>query len=221
MPKLQTVPGTCVDVQFLVQGMLENNVYLISDGVGTMVVDPSANAGEIVEALGGRTLDAILLTHRHFDHVGAAAALREATGATVIASAEDAPVICGEAPVPEDSRTFTPCPVDCTVGDGVIAQVGNMGWKVLVTPGHTKGGLCWFLVPQFGNHADGAPVLISGDTLFAGTVGRTDFPGGSDADMHASMRRLAFLPDETIVLPGHGPTTTIGAERQRTFARWA
>ena len=69
----------------------------------------------------------------------------------------------------------------------------------MVTPGHTKGGMCWYLVPQFGNHEDGAPVLISGDTLFEGSVGRTDFEGGSMKEMRASLRKLAFLPDETIV----------------------
>ena len=76
------------------------------------------------------------------------------------------------------------------------------------------------MVPQFGNHADGAPVLVSGDTLFAGTTGRTDFEGGSVEAMQASMIRLALLPDETIVLPGHNGLTTIGAERRRPFALW-
>ena len=105
--------------------------------------------------------------------------------------------------------------------DGDVVEIGNMAWKVMVTPGHTKGGTCWYLVPQFGNHEDGAPVLISGDTLFEGSVGRTDFEGGSMKEMRASLRKLAFLPDETIVLPGHGRQTTIGAERSRTFAQWA
>lgn len=215
------VPNTCVDVEVLVQGPLQNNVYIISDGEGVMVVDPSADADEIVRALGGRELDAIVLTHRHFDHVGAAAELARKTDATVIASAIDAPVICGEAPIPAENRSFETCRVDYRAEDGDIVEVGNMAWKVLVTPGHTEGGMCWYLVPQFGNHADGAPVLVSGDTLFAGAVGRTDFVGGSAEDMKASMRRLAFLPDEAIVLPGHGEFTTIGAERERTFARWA
>ena len=82
--------------------------------------------------------------------------------------------------------------------DGDVVQIGNMAWKVLLTPGHSKGGMCWYMVPQFGNHADGAPVLVFGDTLFAGTTGRTDFEGGSVEDMQASMIRLALLPDETI-----------------------
>ena len=90
---LQVVKKTCVDVCFLVQGMLENNVYFISDGEATMVVDPSSDAEEIMRALDGRELDAIVLTHCHSDHVGAAADLRRLTGATVIASKIDAPEI--------------------------------------------------------------------------------------------------------------------------------
>lgn len=215
------VPNTCVDVEILVQGPLQNNVYIISDGEGVMAIDPSADADEIVRALGGRELDAIVLTHCHYDHVGAAADLARKTGATVIASAIDAPIICGEAPISAENHPFETPSVDYRAEDGDIVEIGNMAWKVLITPGHTKGGMCWYLVPQFGNHADGAPVLVSGDTLFAGTVGRTDFAGGSAEDMKASMRKLAFLPDETAVLPGHGELTTIGAERGRTFARWA
>lgn len=143
-----------------------------------------------------------MLTHCHSDHVGAAADLRRLTGATVIASKIDAPEICGEKPISRDNWKFKTCPVDFRAEDGDIVEIGNMAWKVMVTPGHTKGGMCWYLVPQFGNHEDGAPVLISGDTLFEGSVGRTDFEGGSMKEMRASLRKLAFLPDETIVLPG-------------------
>ena len=107
---LRVVKKTCVDVCFLVQGMLENNVYFISDGEATMVVDPSSDAEEIVRALGGRELDAIVLTHCHSDHVGAAADLRRLTGATVIASKIDAPEICGEKPLSRDNWKFKTCP---------------------------------------------------------------------------------------------------------------
>jgi glyoxylase-like metal-dependent hydrolase (beta-lactamase superfamily II) len=82
------------------------------------------------------------------------------------------------------------------------------GLEVIHTPGHTPGGVCYFFADF-----DGAPLLLSGDTLFAGSIGRTDFPGGSMSAMTYSLKKLAFLPDETVVVPGHGPATTIAAEK--------
>lgn len=212
------VDGLCVDVKFLIMGMLQNNVYIVSDGAGTFVVDPSEEAELIVDRLEGAKIDAIVLTHSHWDHTGAAADLAKLTGAPVIASAEDAKYI--ENPVAEGtSRTAAACKVDRTVTNGDTVKIGNMQWKVIETPGHTSGSICLFCIPQFGNHEDGYPVLISGDTLFAGTTGRTDFERGSDTDMAESMKKLAMLTDDTVVLPGHNSLTTIGAERQ-TFARF-
>lgn len=212
------IDGLCVDVKYLIMGMLENNVYIISDGTATFVVDPTDHADLIVERLGGSRLDAIVLTHSHWDHVGAAQKLAELTGAPVIASAEDAEYI--ENPdAGGTSRRAPSCTVDRRVSHGDTVTIGNMQWKVIETPGHTSGSICLFCIPQFGNHKDGYPVLISGDTLFAGTTGRTDFERGSDADMAESMKKLAMLTDDTVVLPGHNSLTTIGAERQ-TFARF-
>lgn len=213
------VQGLCIDVSYEVLGPLQNNVYILSDGAGTMVVDPSCDVDRIIAALGGATLDAIVITHAHYDHMGAAAELRERTGAPVIASAIDAPHI--ESPDdPLASKQAPPCLVDFKVNHGDTFRVGNMQWKVIGTPGHSRGSICLFMIPQFGNHPDGLPVLVSGDTLFAGTVGRTDFNGGSMSDMQASIKRLAKLPDDVAVLPGHNSLTTIGAERRRVFARF-
>ncbi|BAK45601.1 MBL fold metallo-hydrolase [Eggerthella sp. YY7918] len=215
------VKGACVSVEYLVLGMIQNNVFIISDDAATIVVDPSCKADEILKTVGNRKVDAIILTHRHSDHVGAAKALRDKTGATVIASAIDAPIISGEQKLPHDDMRFEPCPVDQTVADGDILKIGNMPWKVISTPGHTPGGICLFLAPQFGSNPQGAPVLISGDTLFCGSIGRTDFQGGDMRAMRASLKRLAALPDDTIVLPGHESLTRIGDERRRVFAFYA
>lgn len=215
------VKGTCVPVEYLIIGMIENNVYIIGDDEATFVVDPTAKVDEILHALDGRKLDAIILTHHHYDHVGVAKKLRDKTGATVVASKIDAPLITGQKKLPGEDMRCEPCPVDQLVENGEILKLGNMAWKVLVTPGHTKGGICLFLDPQFGTNPAGSPVLISGDTLFCGTIGRTDFTGGDLGDMRRSLKRLATLPDDTIVLPGHNDLTKIGAERKRVFACYA
>lgn len=221
MAQVKKVKSTCVPVEFVTLGMLGNNVYIISDGEATIVVDPSCKADEILKAVGDRTVDAIVLTHRHSDHVGAAKELREKTGATVIASAIDAPVIEGKKQLPRDDMRTEPCPVDHVVSNGDIVKIGSMPWKVLVTPGHTEGSMCLFLDPQFGTNPAGDPVLISGDTLFCGSIGRTDFQGGDINAMRRSLKRLAALPDETVVLPGHEALTKIGNERKRVFAYYA
>ena len=205
------VKGTCVDVEYLVLGPIDNNVYIVSDGEATFVVDPACQPKSILKALKGRTPECIVITHGHWDHTGAAAALHEETGAPVIASAQDEGRITGERGEARHRQLNTPCTVDRTVGDGDVLEIGNMKWQVIATPGHTPGGLCFYLPSE--DASRGAPVLISGDTLFAGTHGRTDFPESDPAAMAASLKRLAQLPEDTIVLPGHNNFTTIGRER--------
>ena len=206
------VQGACVDIEILVMGPIENNVYLVGDGAATIVVDPSCGEGEILEALGGRAVDAIVLTHAHWDHVGAAAALHRATGAQVIASAVDAPVIDGSASLGPGHRRFEPCEVTRAVADGDVVETGSMKWRVIETPGHTPGSICLFLDSATCGR-EGMSVLASGDTLFAGTHGRTDFEGGDPAAMIASLKRLSTLPDDTLVLPGHNNLTLIAREK--------
>ena len=220
MAQIRKVGGACVDIEWTVLGPIRNNVYAISDGSGLLVVDPSCKVDEILQMVDGRAVDAIVLTHRHYDHVGAAKALRDRTGARVVASTVDGPWVA-EGRSGFGEGTYAACPVDELVADGDTLRVGGMSWRVIVTPGHTRGSMCLYLDPRFGSKPDGAPVLVSGDTLFCASIGRTDFDGGSVADMRRSLRRLAELPDETIVLTGHESLTRIGAERDRVFARFA
>lgn len=210
------VTGACVDIEFLILGMIQNNTYLISDGVGLLVVDPSADVARILQLIGDRKLDAIICTHHHHDHVGALKELKDVTGATVYASALDAPVIENQ-PAPDFGPLVASCKVDQILNDGDMVTVGNMKWKVIATAGHTPGGICLFLDSEYGEYIERANVLISGDTLFAGSIGRTDFEGGNDAQMKRSLKRLSQLPDDTLVLPGHNSLTTIGDEQRRVF----
>ena len=202
----------CVSLEVLVMGPIENNVYIVSDDATTFVVDPTCDATRIMKALDGRKLSAIVLTHAHWDHVGAAKELRDLTNARVIASEKDAPFIDGTRNLGSSHRGFDPCPVDERVSEGDMLEIGAMKWRVIETPGHTPGSMCLFLDPQYGSDRDGAPVLISGDTLFAGTHGRTDFEGSDPAAMRESLKKLAELPPETLVLPGHNNLTLIAHE---------
>lgn len=214
--------GLAADVDVLVMGMLANNVYIVGDQQATIVVDPSCKAELIVGELRGRKLDAIFITHYHADHTGAAGKLRQLTGATVYASAIDSEII--ESPAMEtrpNAASALPlqdaCPVDVKLQDGDTIQLGGMTWEFMLTPGHSKGSGCFYLPA---NEEGGRPVLLSGDTLFNGTTGRTDFFGGSQQEMFESLVKLSALPDDTAVLPGHNGFTSIANEKQTTMRRW-
>lgn len=210
-----SVMGACVDIEYSVLGPIANNTYVISDGDFTFVVDPSHDSDAILKMVGNRSVDAIVVTHHHADHTSALKALKDKTGAPVYASAIDTPVIENQ---PKDFPPAESCKVDVQLKDKQTAKLGNMAWKVLATPGHTPGGICLFLESDKGKYFDGANVLISGDTLFCGSIGRTDFEGGNDKQMRASLRRLSQLPNDTLVLPGHNSLTTIADEQRRVFA---
>ena len=199
----------------IVTGAFEENCYaaIAPDG-SAAVVDPGADAPSVLAALrgAGATLRAILLTHGHLDHLSALPALLAAApGTPVRLAAADAAWCFTRAnwfppyePVLEAPASLAP------VADGEEIAVGPLRFRVLATPGHSPGCVCYFA------EADGLrpPVLFSGDTLFRASIGRTDFPGGSPDEMEASLRRLAALPPDTRVLPGHGQPTTVAAERE-------
>jgi len=204
-----------VFVQRLVLGPLETNCWVIADDLGgpAVVVDPADDADAILAAVGERGVSAIVLTHKHFDHIGAVGELIARTGAPLLVHADDAEGLSD--PIATGGAMFgfsdtTPAP-DRLLADGDVIQAGEVRLTVLHTPGHTPGGIC--LLAQ--DSADAPPHLFAGDTLFAGSVGRTDFPGGDARALSSSIAtKLVSLPSETVVHPGHGPDTTIMRERR-------
>ncbi len=197
-------------IETLVVPPLDNNVYLVVDDASSQaaVVDTGLGASEIQAkaASVGAKIVVILNTHGHPDHSADDAPLQKSTGAKLGIFEVDAYRLQRNA---RESRWFLPAPPpaakpDLLLKEGSLISVGGVILQTLHTPGHTEGSCC-FYEPKEG-------VLFSGDTLFAGSCGRTDVMGGSPAKMTASLRRLATLPPETRVLPGHGHETTIGRE---------
>jgi len=195
-------------VRRLTLGPLDTNCWLVDDGAGgpVLVIDPAEEADAILAALDGADVAAVVLTHGHFDHLAAARAVIDATAAPLLVHETDAPHITTphgtggalfgfDASAPEADRLLA---------EDDIVEAGGVRLRVLHTPGHTPGCIC----------LEGDGHLFSGDTLFAGSVGRTDFPGGDMTAMRRSIGRLASLADEIRVHPGHGPETTIGRERR-------
>ena len=196
-----------IRIQTIPVGELQANCYVLSlDGrEDAIVIDPGAEEPAIRLALGERKIAAILLTHGHYDHIGAVAALR-AGGAPVYIGAQDAQNLVN--PLYSLAAMFGGAPsqgaADFLLEDNETLTLAGIRLRVLHTPGHTKGGCC-FLTDE--------GQLFSGDTLFRRGWGRTDFPGGSEMEMAASLERLRALSPETRVYPGHGAPTTIGEER--------
>jgi hydroxyacylglutathione hydrolase len=202
-------------VRALRLGPLETNCWVVADEVGgpAVVIDPADDAQAILAVVGERSVAAIVLTHKHFDHIGGVRDLVAATGAPLLAHALDA----GDLGDPETTGGAmfgfhqTAPPPDRVLADGDVIEAGELRITVLHTPGHTPGGIC--LLAE--SPSDPVPHLFSGDTLFAGSVGRTDFEGGSSRDLAQSLAaKLAPLGTETLVHPGHGPDTTVGRERR-------
>ena len=183
-------------------GPLGANCYIVSDGTCCAIIDPGDNGPALHDALRGLTVSAILLTHGHFDHVGGVRALQVETGAPVYLSSHD---LC----LPAELSGGLPAEfIDLSQEAASAITVGSITFDVLETPGHCPGSVCFWA-------KDGQEeALFTGDTLFQGSMGRTDFPGGDLTAMQLSLQRLSQLPPSLAVYPGHGPASTIGDERR-------
>ncbi|HEX3031562.1 MAG TPA: MBL fold metallo-hydrolase [Bacillota bacterium] len=173
------------------------------------IIDPGAEPKRILAKVAelGLKVEYIIMTHGHIDHIMALGEVKEATSAKIVIHKSDAPMLT-------DGRknlssfmggNLSYPPADELVKDGDVLRLGELELKILHTPGHTTGGIC----------IEVGDILISGDTLFECSVGRSDFPGGSHSTLINSINtKLMVYPDETKVFPGHGPGTTIGYERK-------
>jgi hydroxyacylglutathione hydrolase len=199
-------------LEMLTVGPFQENCYIIGDetsGVGA-VVDPGDESSRIAMAVEqtGLEIGSIILTHAHIDHVGAVAALVDEYACQVLMHAEAEPML---EQLPTQAMMmglrFGKVPtVDRHIGEGEMLEAGDLRLRPLYTPGHAPGHLAF--------HIEEEGIVLSGDALFAGSVGRVDLPGGSmEVLMRSIEERLMTLPDETRVYPGHGPQTTVGNER--------
>lgn len=195
-------------IETIVLGAIQTNCYLVSAENAALVIDPGEYdpraAAFLKENAACQRL--ILLTHSHYDHICGAPRLREETGVPIAVGARDAAALGDPAASLSDyfGGAHTPFAPDRTLSDGETVTVGTLTLEVLETPGHTPGGVCFLA----------GDVLFSGDTLFADSVGRTDFPGGDTPALLRSLSRLSALGDGVRVYPGHGGETTVGHEKR-------
>jgi hydroxyacylglutathione hydrolase len=201
-------------LETIVVGALAVNCYIVGSTTTheAAVIDPGDDAAKIMALLEkkGLKLKYIILTHAHFDHAGAAKTLQHKTHAKVLVDEKDAELLKNTAAQAAIfNMTAPPPPVpDKFVKEGDVIDVGGIKMKVIETPGHTRGGISLYVEKEH--------VVFTGDTLFWGSIGRTDLPGGDyNTIIHSIKKKLGSLPDDTRVLSGHGDETTIGFEKQQ------
>lgn len=203
-----------MEIRAIHLGLIKTNCYLISTDKAAVVIDPGFKTeitADFLKANGGKAR-MILITHAHFDHIGGAEALRDETGVEIGIGELDAPALRDTGLNLSDKfhAHIAPFSADRTFCDGEKFSVGDIDFEVILTPGHTVGGVSYL----------SGESLFSGDTLFAGAVGRTDMPGGSLKALKKSIKRLIALPEETKVYPGHGDFTTVGYEKENNMFVW-
>jgi glyoxylase-like metal-dependent hydrolase (beta-lactamase superfamily II) len=193
-------------------GLLQCNCTILGDEESreAIVIDPGYEIPRILATLAKHqlTVHQIVVTHAHIDHIASALELKQITGAPIVYNAADLPLTAMMDTQAAWIGVEIPNvkPPDHSPGDLERVSVTGIDAQIIHTPGHTEGSLCL--------HLPSSALLIAGDTLFAGSIGRTDLPGGNYNKLIQSIReRLLSLPDSTLVIPGHGPVTTIGEER--------
>lgn len=197
-----------VSVAVLTVGAFQENCYVLTetDAKRCVIVDPGAEPDRIISAVerSAAVPEAIWLTHAHLDHIGAISGLRRRFAIPVYLHPLDAPLYAmGARQAALYGLPFEqPEPADRALGDGDVMELGSLRFAVMHAPGHAPGHVVF--------HGHG--VALVGDCLFAGSIGRTDLPLSNPRDLAASLDRIVSLPEETVVYPGHGPITTIGAE---------
>jgi glyoxylase-like metal-dependent hydrolase (beta-lactamase superfamily II) len=197
-----------VSVAALTVGAFQENCYLLTetDTTRCAIIDPGAEPDRIIAAIerSGAVPEAIWLTHAHLDHVGAISGLRRRFDLPVYLHPLDEPLyaLASRQAALYGLPFEQPEPADRTLGEGDVMALGSLRFTVMHAPGHAPGHVVF--------HGHG--VALVGDCLFAGSIGRTDLPFSNPRDLAASLDRIVALPEDTVVYPGHGPVTTIGAE---------